>query len=59
MSRNLFVIKMFDKNCDKALDGRGGWGYSDRFWYILCYTDHTILDQLIELCPFMQTVILH
>ena len=29
------------------------------FWYGLFYTYYPILDKLLELCPFMQTVIPH
>ena len=30
-----------------------------RFWYVFFQTDYNSFDKLLNLCPFMQTVIPH
>ena len=46
-------------NC--SMEIWGGWGYPD--WVLVCFLLYRIcypnLDKLFELCPFMETVILH
>ena len=46
------------KTCMKDTGGRRGGGGGGAivigFWYVSFYTDYPNLDNLFELCPFMQ-----